>query len=138
MTILSLSAMRTSSLEQLMAGNVQEMMRAFEAAESGANNALSDLANFNSMTAATTVPYNVTGSSDLLKSTATIYPPIALQITDCPRSATCGQSQKMAYYEQIIIGTTITGAQSTRDQGVGKSAPDAGPGSGQTVTTSAN
>lgn len=137
LTLLGISAMRTSSLEQLMAGNVQEMMRAFEAADSGTEKALVDIATFNGMTSPMTASYNVTGSNDVLKSTATIYPPIPLQIADCPRSGNpSGQSQKCANYEQIIIGaTTNTGAQSVRDQGVRKSAPNNGPGSGVTVTT---
>jgi Tfp pilus assembly protein PilX len=45
LTILGIAAMRTASLEERMAGNVQEAVYAFEAAESGLNAALNDAAN---------------------------------------------------------------------------------------------
>lgn len=40
LTILGITAMSTSSLQEKMAGNVQEQTRAFQAAESGLNTAL--------------------------------------------------------------------------------------------------
>lgn len=40
LTILGITAMSTSSLQEKMAGNVQEQTRAFQAAESGLNQAL--------------------------------------------------------------------------------------------------
>lgn len=142
LTLLGVSAMRTSSLEQIMSGNVQDMMRAFEAAESGSAHALVDLSTFNTMTGPITASYNVTGSSDVLKSTAVIFPPVKLQITDCPRGHSgSGQSKKCAHYEQVVVGATgVTidgaasiGAQSVRDQGVMTDAP---AGGGVTVTQS--
>ena len=42
LTVLGISALRTTSLEQRMALNVQETRRAFEAAESGLSNAFND------------------------------------------------------------------------------------------------
>src|SRR3970040_2121955 len=40
LTILGITAMSTSSLEEKMSGNIQESTRAFEAAESGINSAI--------------------------------------------------------------------------------------------------
>lgn len=42
LTVLGIAAMRTSSLEERMAGNVQDAIHAFEAAESGLNAAMND------------------------------------------------------------------------------------------------
>jgi len=42
LTILGITAMSTSSLEQKMAGNIQDMTRAFQAAESGVDRVLSN------------------------------------------------------------------------------------------------
>lgn len=42
LTVLGLAAMRTSSLEERMAGNAQDALYAFQAAESGLNAAMND------------------------------------------------------------------------------------------------
>lgn len=128
LTILGLSAMRTSSLEQLMAGNVQESLRAFAAAESASTAAIASLEAFNSVTAPTTVSYDHTGEADSLRSSAIIYPGIPLQIHKCPRGNPAGgQNQNCAFLDQIVVGST-TGIQNVRHQGVRQPVP-----SGSTV-----
>ncbi len=137
LTILGLSSLRTSSLEQLMSGNAQEQTRAFESADSGLSRALNAmLTNTGSVdpsTYANTSPfyiqysYQTPSSIGIEKSiaTATAYQPKATQIGPAPRSSTpSGSTVCAAYYDQAVTGTTAgTLAQAQLHQGIITGAP---------------
>ena len=136
LTILGVSSLRTSSLQQLMAGNTQEQTRAFEAADSGLSRALNDINTNPSWKTDPTqfndapYPYTIqTGTTiaDLSAAraipqtptpTPTITNPTPPQIGPAPRgSAPSGSTVCVAYYDQEVIGTTSTLSQVKLHQG---------------------
>ncbi len=145
LTILGISSLRTSSLEQLMSGNTQEQTRAFEAADSGLSRALNAV-----KTSTTTVdpikffstnntpyPYQTPSGvgTESSKSIATVsiptgpagplYDSLQPQIGPAPRSSTpSGSIVCAAYYDQSVAGTTNnTLAQVNLHQGLITGAP---------------
>lgn len=114
MTLLGITAMGTSSLEEKMAGNIQEATRAFEAAESGLNSAFTDSSAFN-LNAPTTKSYTFDSSKSGSAGVTTTY----LNTTNVPRGTSLyGQGFKQANFEQVSIATTLTGAKAELHQGV--------------------
>lgn len=114
MTILGISAMGTSTLEQKMAGNTQEATRAFEAAESGLSKALQFPENFNLNTAQTkTYEFGTGGKSGNAKVTTKF-----VQFTPPKRGSGFGISFDTANFDQLSEGKTLTSAKTVVHQGV--------------------
>jgi len=120
LTLLSLSALRTSSLEQIMAGNTQELTRAFEAAESGLAMGLGDPSTFSSIssTATNTYVFEAMGAQATVETTYS-------QTTAAPRSSVpTGQgTADIAHFDQKSTAVTGTGARTIIHQGVKKNIP---------------
>jgi Tfp pilus assembly protein PilX len=151
LTILGITALRTSSLQQLMAGNIQESTRAFEATESGLDWAFIIMGNFNQISSATApasidLPsFNVTGQpgqTDSLRASVTVYRTIQLQTTNNFSNRTersSGASTNFAYLDQVAVGRTgavLTApfAQDVKQQGIRQKIPAQ---SGDTFSSSA-
>lgn len=122
LTLLSVSSLRTSSLEQLMAGNTQESTRAFEAAESGLAKSLADTSTFASISGQVTTNYSFSG----MNATARVLTSFK-QSTKPGRSANpTGQgTADVAHFDQEANATTTTGARTVLHQGVKKNIPKA-------------
>ncbi len=129
LTILGVSALRTSSLEQLMSGNVQDQTRAFEAADSGVGHALNVIQNANSAdptiyaasapTKSIQYTYSPSGGTANMITTAEAHQPTFLQIAPVGRSSSpTGSSICAAYYDQVVRGSTTTFASSNLHQGL--------------------
>jgi Tfp pilus assembly protein PilX len=117
LTLLGVSALRTSALEQLMSGSAQEMTRAFQAAESGLGKSLDDMpADPNNFT---------TGTLAYTGATATTTMPVFMQVGPPQRSAkpTGYGTAQSAYYDQLVTGATTTNARSPLHQGITLGAP---------------
>jgi hypothetical protein len=112
LTILGVSALRTTSLEQLMSGNIQEMTRSLQTADSGASKVLIDLGTFNSIPPTGSdyadVTYNVTGPNDDVRATARIFRSIDVQITNNMTQRgnrpVSGQKTGFAFMDQVVQG----------------------------------
>jgi len=131
LTILGVSALRTSSLEQLMSGNTQEQTRAFEAADSGLSRALNDIktntasVDPTSFANNTQYTYQVSSTTERSTTTATAKTPALIQIGPAARSSTpSGSNVCVAYYDQKVVGATnVTLAQENLHQGLTTGAP---------------
>lgn len=133
LTILGVSALRTSSLEQLMSGNTQEMTRALEAADSGLSRALNDIKTSTTsvdptaFADGTQYTYQVTNpnGTDKTTTTATANKPVLKQIGPAVRSnKPSGSSACTAYYDQKVMGATGgTYARENLHQGMTAGAP---------------
>lgn len=131
LTILGVSALRTSSLEQLMSGNTQEQTRAFEAADSGLSRALNDIktnagsVDPTSFVNNTQYTYQVASTAERSTATATAKTPALTQIGPAVRSSTpSGSNVCVAYYDQKVTGATnVTLAQENLHQGLTTGAP---------------
>lgn len=132
LTILGVSSLHTASLEQLMSGNVQELTRAFEAADSGLSRAINDMqtntstvdpTKFVTITYTYTLPSTIVGENSTAK--ATVETPKLIQIGPAPRSsAPTGSNVCAAYYDQKVTGTTNNSlAQENLHQGLTTGAP---------------
>jgi Tfp pilus assembly protein PilX len=133
LTILGVSALRTSSLEQLMSGNTQEQTRALEAADSGLSHALHDIQNSTTSVDPTSYVNNTQYTyqvqsvlgTEKSKATATANKPTLTQIGPAVRSnMPSGSTVCVAYYDQKVIGATNgTLAQENLHQGLTAGAP---------------
>jgi Tfp pilus assembly protein PilX len=123
LTLLGVGSMRTAALEQMMAGNTQELMRAFQAADSGLDKGMNtiktstpvDPTNF----AATTWDYaNMHAEVDVTQ-------PALIQIGPAVRSSkpTGYGTANRAYYDQVVTGKTDAFARVTLHQGMTTGAP---------------
>jgi type IV pilus assembly protein PilX len=122
LTILGVATLRTSSIEQMMAGNTQEMTRAFEAAESGLAKAITDTTNFASMTA----PANVTYTFSNMKASAVVETTFVQTSQPPPSSKPTGtQTAQVAHFDQKATGTTGVGARTVVRQGIRTNVPAA-------------
>lgn len=124
LTLLGVAAMRSSSLQQMMAGNTQEINRAFEAAESGLNKAMADTTNFSDMTnSKPPQTYTFSTMNNAGASVSTTF----IQTSPPPRSSrpTGTQSAQVAHFDQASTGTTMAGAKSVVHQGVKTNIPAA-------------
>lgn len=133
LTILGVSGLRTSSLEQLMSGNVQEQTRALEAADSGLSRALNDIKTNTASVDPTTFvdgtqyTYQVitANGAEKTSATATAKTPTLTQVGPAVRSSMpSGSNACTAYYDQKVMGATSgTFAQESLHQGMNVGAP---------------
>jgi type IV pilus assembly protein PilX len=124
LTILGVSAMRTSALQQLMASNTQETMRAFQAADSGLDRGMNQIKTSTPAdpgSFANNTQYSFTD----MKATSKAQTPTLLQIGPPTRSSkgTGYSTAARAYYNQRVIGTTPVNAQVVLHQGITTGAP---------------
>lgn len=106
LTILGISAMRTTALEQIMAGNTQEMTRAFQAADSGMAKAL-DFMRTNASSGVTADPgaFAATSYSFGTVSSANAMKPSFLQIGQGARGESgSGDNFCFAFHNQDVTG----------------------------------
>lgn len=118
LTILGVTAMTTSSLEEKMSGNIQEQNRAFQAAESGISRVLTDTNALNPNVSYAPSPYNFDAGRSgtaTVKVTFTAYTPPARRSGKYAFDATDFQS---AHFEIKSTGTTVTNAKSVNSQGI--------------------
>lgn len=114
-TILGLAGLRTSSLEQLMAGNMQEAARALEVADSGVDWMLANPITFRT---GTSWPYARKYPNDANPTaTASVPAPVFLQKTEGGASTSPGEFPG-TYFDQTVTSTTNTGARSTLVHGI--------------------
>jgi Tfp pilus assembly protein PilX len=118
LTILGVTAMSTSSLEQKMSGNTQEATRAFQAAESGLNQALNTAGTLaSSGTSSNSFSYNS------MNATADVKTQL-IQFTDPARgSGFSRQNFQAANFDQTSTGRTVVGAKAVVHQGVAQIVP---------------
>ena len=127
LTILGISTLRTSSLEQLMSGNTQEQTRAYEAADSGASQALNTILNSPSPTSFNqggAYAYSTSGvNGESSTAHATVTTPTVTMYAFAKRGPKAS-SQCTLFTDQVITGwTENTGAQVTLHQGFSSPAP---------------
>lgn len=118
LTIIGVAAMRTSSLEERMAGNIQDATYAFEAAESALNKALNESGGV-SLTTDVTRTYTFGGSSATVTTSFKQFAP--------PKRGS-GFSNKefdSANFDQQSEGSTPSGARSVVHRGVAQIVPKA-------------
>lgn len=123
LTILGISAMGTSSLEQKMAGNMQEQNRAFQAAEAGLVKAMnsSGMLDLNSSKAnpkVTPSPYNY-AEMNAKAQVSTGF----IQFSRPKRGSGYGSNFEAANFEQVSTGTSGTGAKAVVHQGIAQIVP---------------
>lgn len=118
LTIIGIAAMRTSSIEERMAGNIQDATYAFEAAESGLNRALNEPDGL-SLTAPVAKNYTF---ADVPVTTTTTFKQFA------PPKRGSGYSNKdfdSANFDQTSEAKTTAGAKSVIHRGVAQIVPKA-------------
>jgi type IV pilus assembly protein PilX len=116
LTIIGVSALVSTALEGMMAGNVQEQNRAFQAAEVGIDAAL---ANPNSYVSSppNPVPGSVSAIGDYNASAATTSTFIA--ISKPRRSQTgWGEKARFSHFQTVSVGSANIGATTTLTQGL--------------------
>lgn len=122
LTILGITAMTTSSLEEKMSGNIQESTRAFEAAESGINSAVgtAGLLNPNTSSAApVTRNYDYDGKksgSAAVEAWFREYTPPGRSKN--PSEIYSATNLQEAHFNVKSTGTTLTNARSVHHQGI--------------------
>ncbi len=123
LTILGITAMGTASLEEKMSGNTQESTRAFEAAESGLNNAMNTAGGLDlntSSTAPKTLPKVDYDSGKSGSATVTTW---FVQFSPPKRGSGYGSNFDAANFELASTGTTTVGAKAVVHQGVAQIVP---------------
>ena len=117
LTILGITAMGTASLEEKMSGNTQEGTRAFEAAESGLNQALNT---------AGSLDLNVTTTNNFTYSTMNAKAEVTtefIQFTPPKRGSGFGNTVEAANFDQGSTGSTGVGGKAVVHQGVAQIVP---------------
>ena len=117
LTILGISAMGTSSLEQKMSGNIQEGTHAFEAAESGLNQAF-NASGALSLSGTTTNTYNYNNN----RYTAVVDTTFK-EFSVPKRGSGYGNNFQAANFDQQSTATTTANAKAVVHQGVGLIVP---------------
>lgn len=119
LTILGVSALRTSSLEQLMAGGTQESTRALQAADSALSRALYTIQTSTATTDPSLYPnnttYTYTGAS------AKVGAPTRIQICNNQQRSATGNAYgttATAYYDQSVRANTPANANTVLHQGL--------------------
>jgi Tfp pilus assembly protein PilX len=112
LTILGITAMGTSSLEEKMSGNIQEGTHAFETAESGLNQAFSASGAL-SLNGTTTKTFTYDNS----KYTASVDTTFK-QFSAPKRGSGYGNNFNAANFDQKSTGTTTSSAKAVVHQGV--------------------
>jgi Tfp pilus assembly protein PilX len=117
LTILGITAMSTASLEEKMSGNTQEGTRAFQAAESGLNQALNT---------AGSLDLNVTTTNSFtysaMKASASVSTQF-MQFSPPRRGSGYGNTVEAANFDQASTGATGVGARAVVHQGVAQIVP---------------
>lgn len=114
LTLLGITAMGTSSLEEKMAGNIQEATRAFEAGESGLNKALNEAGTLD-LNATTTKNYSFDSDKSGRAEVVTTF----IEYSKAKRGSGYGNIYgNVANFDQSSTGTTVTGAKSVIHQGI--------------------
>jgi len=112
LTILGITAMGTSSLEEKMSGNIQEGTHAFETAESGLNQAFS-AAGALSLSGTTTKTFTYDSSKYTASVDTTFH-----QFSSPKRGSGYGNNFNAANFDQKSTGTTTSNAKAVVHQGV--------------------
>jgi len=112
LTILGISAMGTSSLEQKMSGNIQEGTHAFEAAESGLNEAF-NASGALSLSGTTTNTYSYNNNRYTAEVDTTFK-----QFASPKRGSGYGNNFQAANFDQQSTATTTANAKAVVHQGV--------------------
>ena len=122
LTILGITAMTTSSLEEKMSGNTQEQTRALQTAESGVSQAIVQLS---SASGGTTIPATNYPSLDNGRSTPRVMVTSNGQVTGGASVRTSDTAAMHGatggswwHYDVKSRGTTITNARTLVNQGV--------------------
>ena len=117
LTILGITAMGTASLEEKMSGNTQEGTRAFEAAESGLNQALTTAGSLDlNVTTTNTFTYSA------MKASASVSTQF-MQFSPPRRGSGYGNTVEAANFDQASTGSTGVGARAVVHQGVAQIVP---------------
>lgn len=117
LTILGITAMGTASLEEKMSGNTQEGTRAFEAAESGLNQAMNTAGSLD-LNVTTTNKFTYSG----MKASASVSTQF-MQYSPPRRGSGYGNTVDAANFDQASTGTTGVGAKAVIHQGVAQIVP---------------
>lgn len=121
LTFIAITALNTSSLEEKMASNTQEVNQAFQVADSGVTKAFLDPNSF-SLSAVVTDSVSAFGSNDAEAAIASEFK----QWTAPPRgSGYSATSFQAAHFETVSQGGTPGGAQTTVTAGAYQIAPSA-------------
>jgi type IV pilus assembly protein PilX len=118
LTLLGITAMSTSSLQEKMSGNAQETTRAFEAAESGLNQALNTSGVLN-LNGSTTNNFSYDSGKSGSASVVTAF----VEYTPPKRGSGYGNNFQAANFDQSSTGTTTVGAKAVVHQGVAQIVP---------------
>jgi Tfp pilus assembly protein PilX len=117
LTILGITAMSTASLEERMSGNTQESTRAFQAAESGLNEALNTTGSLDlNITTTNSFTYNTMNAS------AAVITKF-IQFTPPKRGSGYGNTVEAANFDQGSTGSTGVGGKAVVHQGVAQIVP---------------
>ena len=129
LTLLGLSSMTTTTMEERMAANSQELNRAFQAASSGLELVFSDEEAFNT---ANTKDLDGTANDTYFKSDTTVggdssdtnaysattnYNAVFLQQVSAPRGSGWDSTFAFYYFDLSASGSTASGASSTLHAG---------------------
>jgi len=126
LTILGITAMTTSSLEEKMSGNIQEQTRAFQAAESGVSEAIARIIAGTSGGVIPTFTINYQGGRSSARVMSTSNGTVSGgNRCSGSNSSTCQGAETSAwfYYQIASRGTTTTNARTLVEQGVKISGP---------------
>lgn len=120
LTILGVTAMSTSSLQEKMAGNLQDMVRAIEAAESGASQALATTPLVPYSAAITLAPmyYGTIGQQGTANVTVSFMDESPPGASNAPGIFSKTGGFKYAHFDLASNGTAAAGAQGIVHQGV--------------------
>lgn len=119
LTILGVTAMTTSSLEEKMSGNIQEQNRAFHAAESGISKVVLDPNAYNPVAGFVYSPSPYTfdsGRSGTAQITAEFKGFSNINRGPVAYGGCC----RIANFTIKSVGTTVTNAKSVHHQGIGQ------------------
>ncbi|OGT19335.1 MAG: hypothetical protein A2V90_04305 [Gammaproteobacteria bacterium RBG_16_57_12] len=119
LTILGVTAMGTATLEERMAGNTQELNKAFQAAESGLTQVL-DTAGSLDLNVATTNDFTYAASNSSASVTTEF-----VEFTPPKRGSGHGSNVEAANFDQSSTGLTGAGAKAVVHQGVAQIVPKA-------------
>lgn len=124
LTILGVTAMGTASLEEKMAGNTQEINKAFQAAESGVNQSLAQGLVLNPSINYPPEEYSFADGKSGQAAVYKTYLQTSRLPRDLPIGGISGLSQDGAYFELRSEGAVpATGAKTTVNQGIVQTMP---------------
>lgn len=118
LTVLGISALTTTTLEEKMSGNTQETTRAFEAAESGVNSALGTAGVLN-LNASTVNDFTYGGFTNARAKVTSKF----IQYSPPKRGSGYSAQMRSANFAIESEGKTNANAISTVNQGIGQIMP---------------